>query len=272
MKLSYNPYAIFASSTTPAGLYARQKWLNQELTPQWKADFQRCVETFLAHQSPDGSWQGSIIETIRHLFALHLTIRETNQEINNALDWLIERALDAEIGRSIQGESLSSEKLRALPFTPGSFDLFLVSATLFLATIFEREFDADILAMYEWRTHSILTEKDHPPGWASVNNILRALVVHSMYSMNLATEKIVTMLAGVQEESGRWEKGINLYQTVNALAHLDREEAESQVQKAFGYLVKTQNKDGTWGKTGHEWNTFLVVHAMRKKGVLEDKD
>jgi hypothetical protein len=269
MELSYNPYIIFASSTTPAGLYARKKWLNQELTPQWMMDFQGCVEAILAHQSPDGSWQGSSIETVRNLFALHLTIREANQEINNALDWLIEQATDTAKGLPVKSESLSNENLRGLPFTPGSFAHFLVSATLFLATIFKHEYDADILAMYEWRTYSILAEKDRPPGWASVTNMLRALVVHPMYSQNTATEKLVTKLAGVQEGSGRWRKDINTYQTVNALAHLDLEEAESQVQKAFGYLATTQNKDGTWGNVDHEWNTFLVVHAMKKKGVLD---
>ena len=269
MERSYNPYVIFASSTTPAGLYARKKWLNQELTPQWRADFQRRVEAILCHQSPDGSWQDSSVETIRNLFALHLTIREANQEINSALDWLIEQAMDTAKGLPVKSESLSSEKLRGLPFTPGSFAHFLVSATLFLATIFKREYDADILALYEWRTHSILTEKDRPPGWASVNNMLRALVVHPMYSQNTATEKLVTKLAGVQEESGRWKKDVNLYQTVNALAHLDLEEAGSQLPKALTYLAKTQNKDGTWGAADREWNTFLVVHAMKNKGVLD---
>jgi hypothetical protein len=269
MELSYNPYIIFASSTTPAGLYARQKWLNQELTPQWKADFQRCAEAILEHQTPEGSWKGSAVETIRHLFGVHLTIREANREIDNALDWLMERAMDALKGRSIKDESLSSESLRALPFTPCSFNTFLINATLFLSSIFGREEDAYVFAMYEWQANAILTEEDRPPEWGSLNNMLRAFVVHPMYSMNLATEKLVTKLDGAQEESGRWGKDINPYQTVNALAHLDMEEAESQVEKAFEYLAETQNDDGTWGETDREWNTFLVVHAMRKKGVLE---
>jgi hypothetical protein len=269
MELSYNPYIIFASSTTPAGLYARKKWLNQELTPQWKADFQRRAEAILCNQSPDGSWEDSAIETIRHLFGLHLTIREANQEINAGLDWLTELAMDALKGRSIKNEPFNSESLRALPFTPGSFGTFLISAALFLSSIFGREEDAYALAMYEWQANAILTQEDRPLEWGSLNNMLRAFVVHPMYSMNSATEKLVTKLAGVQEESGRWGNEINLYQTVNALAHLDLEEAESQVQKAFEYLAETQNDDGTWGSDDREWNTFLVVHAMRKKGVLE---
>jgi hypothetical protein len=269
MELSYNPYVIFASSTTPAGLYARQKWLNQELTPQWKADFQRRVEAILCHQSPDKSWQGSAVETIRNLFGLHLTIRDANSEIDTALDWLTELAMDAVKGRSTRNEPLFNERLRALPFTPGSFDTFLISATLFLSSIFGREEDAYVLAMYEWQANAILTEKDHSQEWGSLNNMLRAFVVHSMYSMNTATEILALKLAGIQDDSGRWGKGIDLYQTVNSLAHLDLEEAESQVEKAFRYIAETQNDDGTWGSDDREWNTFLVVHAMRKKGVLD---
>ena len=269
MKLSYDPYGIFAASTTPAGLYARKKWLNQELTPQWRADFQRCVEAILSGQSPDGSWQDSAVETIRHLFDLHLTIREANREIDTALDWLTDLAMDALKGRSTRNEPLSDESLRALPFTPGSFDTLLISAAPFLSSIFGHEGDARVLAMYEWHTNAILTEEARLQGWESINNILRAFVVHSTYSMNPATGKLVTKLAGIQEESGRWGSDIDLYQTVNVLAHLDLEDAQSQVKKAFGYLAETQNDNGTWGETDREWNTFLVVHAMRKKRVLK---
>jgi len=267
MKLGYNPYVIFASSTTPAGLYARKKWLNQELTPQWKADFQRCVAAILAQQSSDGSWKGSCVDTIRNLFTLHLTIRETNQEIDSALDWLMERALEAVKGRLLDVEFLNHERLAALPFAPGDFHTFLTSAALFLASIFGREEDAYVFALYEWYANAILTDKELPREWASLGNILRAFVVHPVYSMNSATERLVTKFAGVQGESGCWENGIDPYQTVNALAHLDAEEADAQVRKAFGYLIAAQNDDGTWGDSGREWNTFLVVHAMKNKGI-----
>ncbi len=269
MELRYNPYAVFASSTKPAGLYARKKWLNQELTPQWKVDFQRCVESILLHQSPDGSWQGSSIETIRNLFDLHLTIRVENHEINTALDWLMEKAIDAVKGQSIKEEPLTGKNLSALPFTPGDFKNFLISATLFLASIFGRGDDTCVFELYEWQANAVLTDDNQSRGWGTLNNMLRAFVVHSMYSMNPATERLVSKLAGVQEKSGCWGNKINLYHTVNALAHLDMEEAESQVDKAFGYLAQTQNDDGTWGESEREWNTFLVVHAMKNKGILE---
>jgi hypothetical protein len=59
---------------------------------------------------------------------------------------------------------------------------------------------------------------------------------------------------------------VPFYQTVNALAHLDSEDADVQLKKAFKHLSRTQNLDGTWGRSQKEWKTFLVVHAMRRKG------
>jgi hypothetical protein len=35
MRLSNDPYQIFRYSRTPAGLYARQKWLGEAESSQW---------------------------------------------------------------------------------------------------------------------------------------------------------------------------------------------------------------------------------------------
>lgn len=269
IKIRYNPYVIFASNPSPVGIYARKKWLNQEQTPQWKVDFQNAAQALLKEQSPDGSWQGSIVETIQHLFGLHLTIRESNQPIDTALEWLVEKALRVMQGLSIPDEELGGSRLHSLPFTPGRFDLFVMSATLFLSCTFGRAHDTDVLRMYEWLSRHVLSKERKPPGWSSANNILRALVVHPVYSRHASTATLVMRLSQAQEESGRWRKTVPLYQTVNALAHLDSEAADRQVRRAFGFLAETQHTDGTWGRAQREWDTFLVVHALRKKGILK---
>jgi hypothetical protein len=43
---------------------------------------------------------------------------------------------------------------------------------------------------------------------------------------------------------------------------------DEQLEKAFAYLIKSQNEDGTWGAMEQEWNTFLAVHALRNKSLL----
>ncbi len=163
IKIRYNPYAIFASDPSPVGIYARKRWLGQELTPQWGADFQRAAQALLAGQSPDGSWQGSIVETVRRLFGLHLTIREPDQSIDATLDWLIERALYVAEGQSLPTEDLEGGRLHSLPFTPGDFDIFVMGATLFLSNAFGRAHDAKILDMYGWLSHRVLAREHCPP-------------------------------------------------------------------------------------------------------------
>jgi hypothetical protein len=100
------------------------------------------------------------------------------------------------------------------------------------------------------------------------HNILRAMVVHPIYSNDSATVLAVESLASIQSESGNWGAGLPFYQTLNALAHLDMPAAEKQLEKAFLKLRETQKSDGSWGETESEWNTFLAIHAMRNKGLI----
>ena len=52
------------------------------------------------------------------------------------------------------------------------------------------------------------------------------------------------------------------------MAHLSIPEANSQFDDALKHVIDSQNDDGTWGSADKEWQTFLVVHALRNKGVL----
>ena len=137
MKLRYDPFQIFRLSKTPVGLYARQKWLGESETPQWKTDFQETVERLWADQLADGSWQRAPIETISHLFGLHLTVRSSTAQIDTALDWLIEKLdIQTEEIRVNVEESAFGAKLIGLPFVRSRAAMFLAGASLFLATIF----------------------------------------------------------------------------------------------------------------------------------------
>ena len=61
---------------------------------------------------------------------------------------------------------------------------------------------------------------------------------------------------------------LSFYQTLNALAHLELPQAESQLEKAFKRIYENQNLDGTWSRSEPEWNSFLAIHALRNKGLL----
>ncbi|MGD8522035.1 MAG: hypothetical protein PVF56_12890 [Desulfobacterales bacterium] len=269
MRLHYNPYRIFNTSKTPAGLYARQKWLGQAGNRQWKTDFEETIARLFADQSDDGSWHQSDVETITKLFGLHLTVRESSTRIDAALNWLLERidiqSIEIDSGSEVD---VIQEKLTGLPFIPSRRDMFLIGATLFLASIFERDDDPSVLAIYRWLSLEGTKNKGLWFDRACSHNILRAKVVHPVFAADPATILVIESLADIQSESGDWEEGLPFYQTLNALAHLDIPAADKQLEKAFIRLSKTQKADGSWSKTESEWNTFLAVHALRNKGLL----
>ena len=141
MKLRYDPYQVFRFSKTPAGLYARQKWLGEADRTRWKIDFQETTAALREDQLPDGSWRHLPLTTIHHLFGLHLTIRESSTGIGAALNWLLDKI-------TLQGDKIkvvcegdqTADSMRGLPFAVGRQDILMVAAVLFLATIFSRGF------------------------------------------------------------------------------------------------------------------------------------
>jgi hypothetical protein len=269
MQVRFDPFQCFKGSSTPAGLYARQKWLGEAKTPEWKNDFQLQVEALLQDQLPSGSWDHSPIITIERLFALHLTVRERTEQITKALEWLINFGCkNIEKRRGDMPGRVTSKSLQELPFSPGSVGHLITGATLFLASIFGYDDDHRVTEVYEKLCDEGLKKGDRLCGWSCSNNILRALVVHPGFSLSKATAIIVQALGRAQNPSGAWPKDVPFYQTVNALAHLDVRAVDSQLKVSFERLQKTQHRDGTWGRTQKEWNTFLVVHALKNKGLL----
>ena len=268
-KLRYDPYQVFRFSKTPAGLYARQKWLGEAETPQWKIDFQETVAVLLADQLPDGSWHHATIETISHLFGLHLTVRSSTAQIDAALTWLLDK-IDLQAGEiHVYAEDVTTVTiLEGLPFIPSGEAMFLTGAALFLSTIFGHGSKPDVLALYQWLSAEGVKNKGRWLDGASSHNIFRAMVVHPQFAKDKATALAVEHLADLQTETGGWSNDLPFYQTLNALAHLDLPQADTQVARAFERLFENQNRGGTWSRSEPEWNTFLAIHALKNKGLL----
>ena len=270
VKLPHNPYQIFKASKTPAGLYARQKWLGESDTSEWQDDFHETVLSLLNGQSDDGSWNESPLESVRRLFGLHLTLRDRTGEIEKALDWLMNHTLNHNILNLAEPiEPLAPDAFRELPFTPGGHCHFsLVCATLFLAAIFQRGIDSSVMTHYHLLSLWVTENTGDMDTWSDISNALRSLIVHPDYAEDPVTATLVDRLGEIQSPSGRWPSPIPFFQTVNALAHLRLNSAHRQWAKAFTILSNTQNVDGSWGDEDREWNTFLVVHALKNKACL----
>jgi hypothetical protein len=270
VKLHHNPLHIFKASKTPAGLYARQKWLGEPETSKWQDDFHETVLSLRKGQSEDGSWKESPLETVRRLFGLHLTLRARTEDIDKALVWLITRILNYDLLVPPESaEALAADAFRELPFTPGDHRHFsLVCATLFLTAIFQRGNDSSVMAHYHLLSRWVDENKNDTAVVSDMSNALRALVVHPDFAESSATAALVDHLGEIQDPSGRWTDPIPFFQTVNAIAHLHINAAQRQWVKALTILTDTQNVDGSWGDEDCEWNTFLVVHALKNKGCL----
>jgi hypothetical protein len=268
--LQHNPLQIFCCSKTPAALYARQKWLQQDNTKAWKNDFHETVDALFAGQCANGSWSNSFILTIRALFGLHLTVRQKDPKIQRGLEWLLSEEIFSERYRrpSEVPQKVSVRELHGLPFSGGSLNYFVKGAVLFLATIFGMGNDPRVVRTYE--TLRLLGEKKEGRWFSgsSSGNILRAFIVHPLYRDSNLTRMYVKKLGQLQRPDGHWPPPIPFYQTVNALGHLDFLQSDDLLRKSFLALRENQNKDGTWGRIQREWNTFLIVHAMKRKHYL----
>ena len=265
--MRFDPLQIFQKSKSPAGLYARKKWLDESETSAWQNDFQETVSSLMKGQSADGSWFQSPVETIRRLFGLHLTARERTEDIDKALKWLIRKTLNNSLSESVDA-NLPSEPFRELPFIKAQDQLTLICATLFLACVFQLENDQPVVDHYQLLTRWLDDHASRADVWTDKSNILRAMIVHPVYANDPAMLKLVDDLGEKQELSGIWPAPIPFFLTVNALAHLNLESAHRQWLKAFPYLSDSQKKDGSWGDQDAQWNTFLVVHALKNKKCL----
>lgn len=265
--MRFDPLQIFKKSKSPAGLYARGKWLDEAQTSAWQNDFHETVASLMAGQSDDGSWLQSPVETVRRLFGLHLTVRDRTEEIDQALGWLMKEISHYNLSEALD-EDLPSDSFRELPFIKGRDQLTLLCATLFLASVFQRQSDDLIMARYEMLTRWLDDHADSDDVWTDRSNALRALIVHPVYVNDPAALKLVDDLCENQKSSGLWPSPIPFFLTLNAMAHLDSESAQRQWLKVHPLLSVSQKKDGSWGQQDREWNTFLVVHALKNKQCL----
>jgi hypothetical protein len=260
---------IFCSSKTPIGLYARRHWLGENQTPQWRYDFNHTIKMLYKGQSARGCWSNSLIDTIRHLFHLHLTVREQTKAVRAGLDWLLNTTLDSPYkALDYTQEKYSIRDFRGLPFTPSHSGIVPKTVSIFLATVFGRDNDRRVLAACDVLDREGIKTAGHWRGWASLTNVLRAFVVHPTYTHSGSVLFAVNALATAQNLDGNWISSVPFYKTINALAHLNVPQADRQFERALVRLIRTQSHDGSWGKVEPEWSTFLVVHALKRKGIL----
>ena len=202
---------------------------------------------------------------LHRLFGLHLTERDLNPFIENALNNVItEHSTNPHQIEML----LMTDQLRGLPFAATRWEFFILPAILFLSAIFRKATAREVNRLYLQLATDLVESAAYKKDPAAMHNALRALVVHPDDRFQSAIRSVVSWFAARQTPRGDWGPEIPFFQAVNALAHLDIPEANAQFDNALIRIVSTQNTDGIWGSTDQEWQTFLVIHALRSKGVL----
>jgi hypothetical protein len=267
--LRFDPLQIFKESKTPVGLHARANWLGQADSGSWQNDRSQTVASLIDSLAPDGPWRQSFMETIRLLHSLWLAAPDKAVSAGQPLDWLMQNVLTHHLPEALD-EELPPDAFRLLPFVKTNDPLTLVCATLFLASVYGRVGEEVVLDHYQLIARWLDDHEDEEREdfAADKSNILRALCVHPVYAGEAASIKLVAWLAQSQKESGLWPKPIPFFVTLNTLSRLNSETAHRLWLRAIPLLETTQRKDGTWGLHDHEWNTFLVVEALKNKKCL----
>lgn len=259
-KLAHDPLAPFAASCTPAGLYARARWLGGD--PRLKRDMAHSVATLKKGQRSDGSWGGSPLTTLRRLFGLHLTQRQADPAVDKALDWLWGRVM----APGATSKSPTALELYGLPFAPSRGDALWPSAALFMACIFGREQKPKTVKGL--RKLQDRMAQDDALGWAARGNLLRALAVHPEFCRRRGVNAFLEQLHEVATAQDAWPRGLPFHHIFNALAHLPGRRAYGLLQPRLPGLVRAQASDGWWGRSDREFKSFLVVHALKNLGLL----
>ncbi len=151
---------------------------------------------------------------------------------------------------------------------PTSWAFFIGPATLFLLAIFGKATALEVNRLYTQLAADVAESAEFQSDMAAMHNALRALVVHPDDRFRPAIRSAVSWFAARQTARGDWGPNIPFSQAVNALAHLNIPEVDAQFDNALVHIINSQNTDGTWGSADQEWQTFLVVHALRNKGIL----
>ncbi len=279
MKLKYSPYSVFKRSTTPYGLYARTRWMG-ETSGELNRRIERLLELLSKRQSDTGSWNDSVVDTVENLYALSLLSPRRSTAAVNAVDWLLEKEHPSTVHisgdgspysglffRVKRGDTAGIYNRRDLPFNRGCSGFFKSGAALYFSGIFGKQNDPRAEAAFR----SLDRVLDTRGGvWCSLpcsNNILRAYVSHPAKRDSRGTRKALKYLEHVQTETGGWKGTPFFYQTFNTVAQSGLPSARRQIERAMNRVSRSQNRDGTWGKTNKEFNTFLVLDGLHRRGI-----
>jgi hypothetical protein len=263
-------------------VHARLRWMNGGR--QDRALAGKLMAGLRREQGADGSWNGSVHQTIHNLFSLWLLQESLNGQAGKsrctakAVDWMLEcghgtgrggmcgcdgvyEGLFFGIGRADR-EPL--RKIAGVPFTPGCGGFVKTGAALFFATVFQQGDVERVQRAYQRLEQVGMHRHGQWCSWPCSNNILQAFAVHPEYGASKTMQKAIARLGECQTLKGDWGGNIPFYPTLFALSRVGGVKAKAQVGKALACAMGKQNRDGTWGRTQREAQTWMVLDAIER--------
>lgn len=277
--LHYDPYQIFRKGSSPYAIYARRKWLGEE-SESSRMDADQIVSKIIEVQSPNGSWNDSVVETIQNLHLISLLAPKFNGRTKKAVDWLLEK--DFESLHCTSGDGAKYDGLffrvnrkdtkqiyqrKDLLFNPGCSGFVKTAAALYFAGIFTKQKDERVIQAFKTLDNVIKKRRGKWCSLACSNNILRAYVAHPLKRASKQTQDAVKVLAKLQTRNGNWQGIPFFYHTFNILAQSKLRIARQQVAKALPHIIQSQNRDGSFGKDNKEFFTFLILDGLKRQRI-----
>jgi len=268
MRLLYDPFPAFLESLTPCGIYVRRMMLG-ESSPDLEEVRRDHLRRLYATQQEDGSWNGSVIDTIEALTTLYLCEIDVSQTAERAVAYLLEgpyrelpqdRPVSSTAGLFKKMSTEDRGQLRTrqdLIVNKGSAVFAKTGAALFFSSQFNREGDPRVIQAF--RQLDRLFEKDGAKWgpYPSANNILLAYSSHPLKKSSRTTRVALADLEKTQRPDGTWAATPCFFHTFHTVALSVLPSSTKQFERAYKRVVETQNEDGTWGKTVRSFSRFL---------------
>lgn len=279
MQLKANPLLAFAQGDSPIALHVRRNYGGGSGRDDQVAGL--LADKLLSGQQADGSWGGTVAQSIENLFALWL-LGARGKETERGVNWLMEthrpamRCVNTDGGRyddmffhmSSRADRDRVRKMGDVPFTPGCAGFVKTGAALFCALELEQGDAQRIKHACATLSHLFVYRKGRPCSGSCSMNLLTAMASAPARFEAQSLKQALAWTASQQQADGSWARGIPFYEMAYTLGRLPQKLGEAQLEKCLARAVRTQHRDGTWGQTHWEMKTFLLLPALRQAGLM----
>jgi hypothetical protein len=279
MDFKYSPYTVFNKSRTPYGLYARAHWMG-ESSVKLKGAVERLVASICRSQRKNGSWGDSVVKTTENLHILSLLAPHRVDFGSKAVDWLLEKEHPSIVHVSGDGSPYSGLFFKVgredtkgiygrndILFNKGCSGFFKTGAALYFSGFYGREKDQRVANAFKSLDKVLNVRRGKWCSLSCSNNILRGYVSHPKKRDSSQIRKALRYLEGIQTKGGGWKETPYFYRTFNSIASSSLPAARRQVERAMPRILRSQNRDGTWGKSHKEFKTFLVLDGLHQQNI-----